>query len=306
MLDIMKRAFGENTDTPIMSRRQAFAGAALPLAAMTVSNPAMAASGPMGDSFSVPKGRIESRQMTFTDNVAKLNAEMRLYRALTDEADVLLWYFFTMFVVAEGRKVVPLVRFEGIEFSHHRKVGENLYMAHGHNASYPRDINTGVFINDMVNPITGQKISVPPTILTEDPGMLYGPDGKRPLNRKTNEFTPRYSLFRVEDGLVKSEEIRVPPDGWFTPFIEASHNWAPKALYDDPKVKRLPMGTSGGYVFPFPKWLEMGDIKGHMFAIWSGRKLDGVHQLPQDYFDRASTQHPELLKVDMSKFPKAG
>ena len=75
MLDIMKRAFGENTDTPIMSRRQAFAGAALPLAAMTVSNPAMAASGPMGDSFSVPKGRIESRQMTFTDNVAKLNAE---------------------------------------------------------------------------------------------------------------------------------------------------------------------------------------------------------------------------------------
>lgn len=87
MLDIMKRAFGENTDTPIMSRRQAFAGAALPLAAMTVSNPAMAASGPMGDSFSVPKGRIESRQMTFTDNVAKLNAEMRLYRALTDEAN---------------------------------------------------------------------------------------------------------------------------------------------------------------------------------------------------------------------------
>jgi hypothetical protein len=305
MLDIMMRAFNEGGEAPPFSRRQALAGGALPIAALAAT-PAMAAVPSLGESFSVPQGRIESHQISFPDNVAKLNAEMRLYRELADEADVLLWYFFTMFVVAEGRTVQPLVRFEGIEFSHHKKVGENLYMAHGHNASYPRDINTGEFITEMINPLTKQKITVPPTILTEDPGMLYGPEGKRPLNRKTSEFTPRYSLFRVEDGLVKAEEIRVPPDGWFTPFIEASHNWTPKALYDDAKIKRLPMGTSGGYVFPYPKWLEMGDIKGHMFAIWSGRKLDGVHQLPKGYFDRASALHPELLKVDLSKFTKAG
>jgi len=244
--------------------------------------------------------------MSFTDNVAILNAVMRLYRELSDEADVLLWYYFTMFIVADGLKVQPLVRYEGIEFSHHKKIGENIYMAHGHNASYPRDLNTGAFIDAMTNPITGRKIKVEPTILTQDPGMLYGPEGKRPLDRKTPEFSPRYSLFRIEDGLVKCEEIRVPPDGWFTPFIETSHNWTPKALFDNQKIKRLPMGTSGGYVYPFPKWLEMGDIKGHMFAIWSGRKLDGVHQLPKEYFDRAEADHPELLKVDMSKFAKAG
>jgi hypothetical protein len=202
--------------------------------------------------------------------------------------------------------VEPLVRFEGIEFSRHKRVDTDLYMAHGHNASYPRDINTGAWVNEVINPITKASVKVPPTILTEDPGMLYGPEGKRPLNRKTPEFTPRYSLFRVEDGLVKCEEIRVPPDGWFTPFIETSHNWTPKALFDDPSVKRLPMGTSGGYVFPFPQWLEMGDIKGHMFAIWSGRKLDGVHQLPKEYFDRAEAEHPELLKIDTGKFTKAG
>ena len=305
MLDIMKRAFSEGAETAQFTRRAALIGSALPLAAL-VTAPVSAATPPYGDSFSVPQGRIESRQMEFPDNVAKLKAEMRLYRDLADEADVLLWYYFTMFVVAEGRKVEPLVRFEGIEFSHHKKVGENLYVAHGHNASYPRDINTGVFINETINPVTGKKIKVEPTILTQDPGMLYGPDGKRPLNRKTNEFTPRYSLFRIEDGLVKCEEIRVPPDGWFTPFIETSHNWTPKSLYDDPKIQRLPMGTSGGYVYPYPKWLEMGEIKGHMFAIWSGRKLDGVHQLPKEYFDRAQADHPELLKVDMTKFAKAG
>jgi hypothetical protein len=298
MLDIMRNAFSQGAETPLP--RRAALGAAMPLAAMAATS-AQAAT-PMGDSFSVPDGRLETGHMSFTDDVAKLNAEMRLYRDLKPEADVLLWYHFTLFIVAEGRKVQPLVRFEGIEFSHHKKAGENLYMAHGHNASYPRDLNTGAFITETMNPVTGAKIKVPPTILTEDPGMIYGPKGKRPLNRKTEEFTPRYSLFRAEGGLVKAEEIRVPPDGWLTPFIEASHNWTPKALYDDDKVSRLPMGTSGGYVFPFPKWVEMGDIKGHMFGIWSGRKLDGTHQLPQDYFDKASAEHPELLKVDLSKF----
>lgn len=306
MLDIMKRAFAAATDTAApVSRRTALAAGALPLMGLAGA-PAAAAPVPLGDSFSVPQGRIASYQMSFPDKVAKLRAEMRLYRDLADEADVLLWYYFTMFVVAEGRKVQPLVRFEGIEFSHHKRVDADIYMAHGHNMSYPRHIDTGAFVDTVVNPVTGATVKVPPTILTEDPGMLYGPEGKRPLNRKSGEFTPRYSLFRVEDGLVKAEEIRVPPDGWFTPFIESSHNWTPKALYDDPAVTRLPMGTSGGYVFPFPAWLEMGEIKGHMFAIWSGRKLDGVHQLPKEYYDRAAAEHPELLKVDRSKFAKAG
>jgi hypothetical protein len=303
MLDIMKRAFAQGTET-MVSRRQALAGAAFPAALAAPT--ALAASAPMGDSFSVPTGRIESRMLDFPDKVAKLRAEMRLYRELADAADVLLWYHFTMFVVAEGRKVEPLVRWEGIEFSRHQRVDTDLYMAHGHNMSYARDLDTGVFVNEIVNPITRATVKVPPTILTEDPGMLYGPEGKRPLNRKSPEFTPRYSLFRIEDGLVKCEEIRVPPDGWFTPFIETSHNWTPKALFDDPTITRLPMGTSGGYVFPFPKWLEMGEIKGHMFAIWSGRKLDGVHQLPKDYYDRAEAEYPHLLKIDMSKFAKAG
>ena len=57
-------------------------------------------------------------------------------------------------------------------------------------------------------------------------------------------------------------------------------------------------------MFPFPKWLEMGDVKGHMFGLWSGRKLDGVHQLPIEFYTRATSQHPELLKVDLSAFDK--
>ena len=211
----MKRAFATDA-TSGLSRRALMAPAAGLALMPTLIPPAMAA-----DSFTPPKGRLDARPIPFANKADKLIAEMRLYRDLADEADVLLWYTFTVLIVAEGHKTVPFVRHEGIELSHHRKVGELLYRAHGHNASYPRDLNTGEFVDAALNPVTQQTVAVPPTILTVDPGVLYSPEGKRPLNREDGTFPLRYSLFRVEDDLVKCEEIRVPPDVWPQPFVEA-------------------------------------------------------------------------------------
>ncbi|MDX2225202.1 MAG: hypothetical protein SFV21_20765 [Rhodospirillaceae bacterium] len=291
-------------DVPV-SRRAASTLALGTLALTAPAMPAIAATSTFAaDGFAPPAGQVEVRPIVFADPVEKLKAEFRIFRDLADEADVLLWYFFTVFIVAEGRKVAPFVRYEGIEFSHHRRIAEHTYRVHGHNMSFPRDLETGAFIDSAVNPITGKTVKVPPTVLTEDPGMIYAPAGKRPLDRKEATFTPTQNQFRIEDSIVKVEQIRVPPDTWPTPFIETSHNWTPRALFEDASVKRLPMGTSGGYISPFPRWLEMGDTKGHTFAIWSGKKLDGAHQLPAEYTARAKADYPDLLRVDLSKFDK--
>ena len=297
MLDILKRGLGSLEPVSPVSRRGVIGSAAIGAAAAMIA-PALIA--PTAGAAS--SGRIVSKQFAFDDPRDKLTAEFRILRDLKPEADVLLWYFWSMFVVAEGRKVAPLVRYEGIEFSHHKLIGENLYRVHGHNLSFPRDLMTGAFVDRVRNPVTGKDVAIPPTVLTSDPGMLYSPAGKRPLDRKGDDFTPTYSLFRIEDDLVKIEEIRVPPDNWLTPFIESSHNWSPKKLFDNSRITRLPTGTSGGYVFPFPKWLEMGDVRGHMVGLWSGRKLDGVHQLPEEFYQRTEAQFPQLLKVDLTAF----
>lgn len=302
MLDIMKRAFAGGVE-PSVSRRKALTIPAMGAAASALGAGAVKANDYVAATYMPPAdGRVISEQFSIDDPLAKMKAEFRLGRAWEEEADVLLWYFFTMFIVAEGKTVAPIVRYEGIEFSHHRRIGENLFEVHGHNTSYPRDVYTSEFIDELVNPITGKTHGVTPTILTEDPGMVYGLGGKRPLDRAGAEFTETYSLFRVEDDMIKQEEIRVPPDNWFTPFIETSHNWTPRAMFEDESITRLPMGTSGGYVFPYPPWLEMEDNPGHMFATWSGKKLDGVHQLPASYFEKIERDNPELLVVDKSKF----
>ncbi len=303
MLDIMKRAFGDGEALPL-SRRNALIVPAVGAAAAALApfRSAQAAAHPETTYMPPSEGRVRSEFFAFDDPLDKMAAEFRIYRDLADEADVLLWYHFTMFIVAEGRRVEPVVRYEGIEFSHHKRIDTRVFRVHGHNTSYPRHPVTGEFIDRVHNPVTGRTVQVQPTILTEDPGMLYSPEGKHPLDREGEEFTPTSTVFRIEDDIVKAEQIRVPPDNWVTPFIETSHNWTARSLFEDPSITRLPMGTAGGYVFPYPRWLEMGDIPGHMFAIWSGKKLDGVHQLPAEYFARIERDNPELLAVDLSPF----
>ena len=301
MLDILKRGLGclDHEGAALPTSRRTLMNSAVLGGAVALVSPLLGAEPAQAQS-----GRIVSQQFAFENPVDKLKAEFRILRDFKPEADVLMWYFWTVFIVAEGRQVIPFVRYEGIEFSHHKLVAKDVYRAHGHNLSYPRDLNTGVFVERIRNPVTGKDVVIPATVLTEDPGMLFSPAGKRPLDRKGDEFTPTYSLFRIEGDLIKVEEIRVPPDNWLSPFIEASHNWAPKKLFDDKRITRLPSGTSGGFVFPFPKWLEMGDIHGHMVGLWSGRKLDGVHQLPEEFYQRTEAQHPALLKVDLRAFAK--
>jgi hypothetical protein len=303
VFEIQKRAFRAETK---VSRRHVLSGTVAGVTAAATAGSSLmstaSAAAPHPATYLPPDGQVVSEQFGYSDPLDKMRAEFRIYRDWRDEADVLLWYMFTIFIVAEGHPVAPLVRYEGIEFSHHKRIGENTFRIHGHNMSFPRAMETGAFTETATNPINGKQVEVPPTVLTEDPGMLYSPAGKRPLDRTSAEFTPTSSLFRIEDEMVKVEQIRVPPDAWFTPFIESSHNWTPRAMFDDESILRLPMGTSGGYVFPYPEWLDMGDIKGHMFGIWSGKKLNGPEQLPAEYLARAEADYPELLEVDQTPF----
>jgi hypothetical protein len=61
-------------------------------------------------------------------------------------------------------------------------------------------------------------------------------------------------------------------------------------------VTALPYQTSGFYLFPYPDWVRMGSIAGHMLGSWSGRRVvGGVGQLPREFRERVARENPELL-----------
>ncbi|MFT5073248.1 MAG: hypothetical protein ACI9GW_003247 [Halieaceae bacterium] len=285
-----RRLLGGALALPALGSLAAFAGA--PEGASTAADTRNITRGP----------RMESRLFSYDDPEQHQIQSFRILRNTHDNADVLFWYHFTMYVVVEGYAPRPVVRWEGIEFSHHRRLAKGIYRIHGHNLSFPRDLHTGHWTDTALNPVTGAKVKVPPLALTEDPGYLYTPEGVVPLDNPGASPRIRTEQFLVEDDLIKIEQVRVAPASWPATFIETSTNWCNRTLFEDTALPSLPTGTSGGYIFPFPAWLEMGEQQGHMFATWSGRKLGSVAELPDEFMRRAMERHSGLLAVDMSVF----
>jgi hypothetical protein len=77
-----------------------------------------------------------------------------------------------------------------------------------------------------------------------------------------------------------------------------------RSLFADPSIRSLPVEFAGVYIFPFLKWLAMGDRKGHMYGMWAGRKLGGPVNLPVEFLRRTEREFPELLKPRWQDFER--
>lgn len=257
----------------------------------------------------VSKPRVgQHRQWTSSfvtlDPVETFLQTMRIQRSLEAEADILHWYHFIMVAVPVGMAPRPVVRWEGIEFSRHQRLDEHRFRIHGHNLSYPRDLRTGAFVDEVLNPVTKQRVPVPPMALTGDPGLVRSPHGVVTLDKPTVAPRPDYRVLRREGDFVKVDAIRVPPESWPVTFLEMGYESTPAANFDDSSQLWLPSEVSGAYVFPWPAWMGMGDASGHMFASWSGYKLRDIGELPDEFRRRAERDHPQLLSVDRRPFLK--
>ena len=290
-----------------MARRQAMTALLTGGAAWAIATRSSAA--PSERSMRGDKGGKASRQrwtssFLLLDPVQRFRQAMRIQRSLYDEDLILHWDHFIMIAVPVGMTPRPVVRWEGIELSLHRLLADNRYRLHGHNLSFPRDLTTGAFVSEVLNPVSKRRVAVPPLARMEDPGLVRSPAGVVTLDRPNTPPRPDYKVLRREGNFVKVDAIRVPPDTWPVTFLEMGYEQTDARLFDDPKNLWLPSEVSGAYVFPWPKWMQMGDAPGHMFAAWSGYKLRSTDELPDEFRQRAEKEYPQLLTVDPQQFSK--
>lgn len=238
--------------------------------------------------------KVRSEFLHFDDPVAKLHAHLRVERTLAEESSTLTWYHWIVFAVPVTQAPIPLVRYEGIEYSLLRHLGNNNFRLHAHNLSFPRDLNTGEFTNEVVNPVTGEKVAVGPSIITDDPGTIHNPIGFRNVN-SDGSYQKRYTMFRIEDDLLKLDSVRgAPPEKPIT-HQENSCQWVPFDEFTNPSITSLPTHFAGCYLYDYPRWLNMGDRPGHLMGMWDGKKINSVEELPNDFLDLARRDYPELL-----------
>ncbi len=259
-----------------------------------------------GMSVTPPVSPVVSEFIYFDDPVEEFRAHMRMERDLVGEqGTTLTWYHWLVFVIPGGRRPEILARYEGIEMSYFRHLGNNNYRIHAHNVSFARDLKTNKFIDTVINPITNKRVEVPVSLLLNDPGTIGSPLGFRNIS---GDGTAQevYRQFRIENDLIKLDSVRSAPPDWPATHIENSCQWVEFDLFANETITSLPVHFCGHYAYEYPKWLEMpedtGKGKGHLTGFWDGKKINSPSELPRELLDRMEREYPELLEPRWDDF----
>ena len=255
---------------------------------------------PIGPSVS----QVVSEFVYFDDPVEEFRAHMRMERDLVErQGTTLTWYHWMVFVIPGGRRPEPLVRYEGIEFSYFRNLGNDNYRIHAHNVSFARDLETNAFTDTVLNPITDERVEVPVSLLLNDPGTIGGPSGFRNLSGD-GSVQDVYRQFRIENDLIKLDSVRSAPPDWPATHIENSCQWVESDLFANETITSLPVHFCGHYAYEYPKWLNMPEGKGHLSGFWDGKKVNSAAELPREILDRLEREYPELLEPRWDEFER--
>ena len=285
-----------------MTTRRTFVGGAAGAAGALLGS--SGAQAQLARSIEPPVSQVISEFLYFEDPVEEFRAHLRMERDLVaDQGSTLTWYHWMVFMIPGGRRPEPLIRYEGIEYSYFRHLGDNNYRIHAHNLSFPRDLKTNQFTDSVVNPITGERVQVPVSLLLTDPGTIASPIGFRNLSGK-GEIQDVYRQFRIEDNLIKLDSVRSAPPDWPATHIENSCQWVEFDLFANETITALPVHFCGHYAYEYPKWLNMPEGKGHLTGFWDGKKVNSPAELPREMLARLEREYPELLAPRWSDFDK--
>ena len=151
MLETLQRLFSPTDELPSHGRRALLAG--LPAGMLGASAALLSTA---DATFIDPDDGF----IRFSNSNEKFKALFRLERDLRDEGTTVSTYQFITYALPQGDRPQPIVRWEGMEFSYFRRVGDLIWRIHAHNVSYPRDLHTGEFTSRAPNPFTGEMLEM--------------------------------------------------------------------------------------------------------------------------------------------------
>lgn len=249
--------------------------------------------------------KMTSSFVEFDDPIEEFEAHFRIERDLVDyQGTALTWYYWMVYMVPGDRPPLPLLRYEGFEYSYFRKVADHTYRIHAHNISVPMSLETNDYMESMVNPLTGETVETPTNLLLNDPGTVHSPKGFRNVSSDGSRYTVPYRQFRHENGMMKLDSVRSAPPDWPLNHIESSIQEVPYDQFMDKSITSLPAKSTGVYVFPYSKWLNMGDRPGHLLGYWDAYKIPSVQDFPDKFLAKLQHDHPDLLEPRWDDFDR--
>lgn len=246
-----------------------------------------------------PGGKAARGLPDLTDPDAALRAMVRM-QGSAREQDVPWWFTGVVFAVAgHDQTPRPLVRFEGMEIYWFRHVADGFILG-GHTVTFFRDFATGEFLREFDNPWTGRKDAVKAAVQGGNLGFKYTRDGIQPVRLDGTPLgAPPVGPFRPQfhqaGGQLWLQHQTVYPPGMPAMHGQRQTLFADLRDVADPRIDAVPATFSSTVFMGWLKWMDMKDLPGHVVWHASGAKLRSIDELPAEYRERASREHPERM-----------
>jgi hypothetical protein len=226
-----------------------------------------------------------------------LDAVIRVTGSLKEE-DVPWWYDGTIYGMVGEDGPTPLLRFEGMELYWIRHLKDGEFELIGNTVTFFRDVETGAMIDVFKNPYTGEVNKVAAAVQGGGPGrgFNYSVRGIRPT--PFIDVMPEKQLIMdwsfARDMVWLHNQTAYPP-GLPPPRAQRQTMFVPLADFTDPEILALPTVFSSTVFMPWLKWMDMGEMPGHLVWHASGAKLRSIDELPAEYRKRAESEYSDYM-----------
>lgn len=256
---------------------------------------------------------VEWEVLTFDSAEEKFKHFMRMAYGL-DEEPFVFWAMLTYTYFKPGMMPVPIFGKEAMELSLAKKMRPNVWQIQGNNLSFPRDIETGEYITEFRNPISGEMVPAPSAkVANDDPGLIITPEGNRAIGMLNMEPMSSRVTFRREGPYVSMHRIRPNPRrfgmmDWPTDFIELGTQRVLAEDFYNPDVRHLYGTASATFLLPaVQRWVPIDKAPnmagGYIVAHIDSLKLPSVDQLPANFRKHAEELgHTHIFKLDPERF----
>jgi hypothetical protein len=260
-----------------------------------------------------PGEAVDWEVITFDSAEEKFKHFMRMAYGI-DEEQFVFWAMLTYTYFKPGMMPVPIFGKEAMELSQAKQMRTNVWQVQGNNLSFPRDIETGEYITEFANPVTGEMVPVPSAkVADDDPGLIITPEGNRAIGMLDMEPMSSRITFRREGPYVSMHRIRPNPrrfgfTDWPTDFIELGTQRVLAEDFYNPNIRHLYGTASATFLLPaVQRWVPIDKAPemagGYIVAHIDSLKLPSVNHMPAAFREHAEELgHSHLLKMDQSRF----
>ena len=221
-----------------------------------------------------------------TDPVEQNESWVRII-GRTDDGES-IWRVSLRFFAITGDGVIPFLQTRGAMRYWWRREDENVYRRFVSTANYFIDPESGAFIDEFTNPLTGRVTKLETITGRRRHGQVFTPSGSyHPETRERfpdmYDNSPLSLDWRIEADTVRVfETVHFPPVVQ-QPMLEVHSYAAPAAEALDRSRNSAQATTAGWFTARFRPRLDMDDVDGYLLWHSKKTKVNGLGDLDDDY-----------------------